>query len=74
MSRDPDDIIVVRAGESAVVPEGPQMMLSSVGSETWPLVLVALDLLLQAVGREHDLDAERAVSEVVAHEQANRSR
>ena len=38
----PDGIIVVRAGESAVVREGPEMMLSSVGSETRRTVLVVL--------------------------------
>ena len=38
----PNDIIMVRAGESAVVPEGPEMMLSSVGSETRRTVLVVL--------------------------------
>jgi quercetin dioxygenase-like cupin family protein len=36
----PDGITVVRAGESSLVPEGPPMMLSSVGTETRRSVLL----------------------------------
>ena len=38
----PDGITVVRAGESSLVPEGPPMMLSSVGTETRRSVLLVL--------------------------------
>jgi quercetin dioxygenase-like cupin family protein len=38
----PDGIKVVRAGEGAMVPEGPPMALSSVGSETRRSVLLVL--------------------------------
>lgn len=38
----PEGITVVRAGESALVREGPEMMLSGVGSQTRRTVLVVL--------------------------------
>ena len=38
----PEGITVVRAGESALVRQGPEMMLSSVGSETRRTVLLVL--------------------------------
>jgi hypothetical protein len=38
----PDGITVVRAGESSLVPEGPPMMLCSVGTETRRSVLLVL--------------------------------
>ena len=38
----PDGITVVRAGEGSLVPEGPPMMLSSVGTETRRAVLLVL--------------------------------
>jgi quercetin dioxygenase-like cupin family protein len=38
----PDGIMVARAGESAVVPEGPPMAISSVGPETRRAVLLVL--------------------------------
>ncbi len=38
----PDGITVVRAGEGSLVPEGPPMMLSSVGTETRRSVLLVL--------------------------------
>jgi len=38
----PDRIIVAKAGEGAVVPEGPPMALSSVGTETRRSVLLVL--------------------------------
>lgn len=38
----PDGTIIARAGEGAVVPQGPPMRLSSVGSETRRSVLVVL--------------------------------
>jgi quercetin dioxygenase-like cupin family protein len=38
----PEGITVVKAGEGAVVPEGPPMMLSSVGNETRRSVLLVL--------------------------------
>jgi quercetin dioxygenase-like cupin family protein len=38
----PERTFVVRAGESAVVPEGPPMVLSSVGTETRRSILVVL--------------------------------
>lgn len=40
--RTPDGAIVARAGESAVVPEGPPMILSTVGSETRRAVLMVI--------------------------------
>jgi quercetin dioxygenase-like cupin family protein len=38
----PDRTIIARAGEGALVPEGPPMVLSSIGSETRRSVLVVL--------------------------------
>jgi quercetin dioxygenase-like cupin family protein len=38
----PDGITVVKAGESGIVPQGPPMMLSTVGSETRRSVLIVL--------------------------------
>ena len=40
--RTPDRTIVARAGEGAVVPEGPPMILSTVGSETRRAVLMVV--------------------------------
>jgi len=61
----PDGITVVRAGESALVPEGPPMMLSSVGTETRRSVLLVLhDSSKPWITPEMQWKAEGLVSEV----------
>jgi mannose-6-phosphate isomerase-like protein (cupin superfamily) len=59
----PDGITVVRAGEGSLVPEGPPMMLSSVG--TAPRRATRPSRLIEAMDHAGDaVEAERLVSEV----------
>ncbi|HEX9083217.1 MAG TPA: hypothetical protein VF836_00650 [Gemmatimonadaceae bacterium] len=55
----PDGITVVHAGESAIVPGGPAMLLSSVGTEVRrALVIIVHDSSLPATTPAHDWHAK----------------